>query len=92
MEENETIHSDYQKGFNEGYLMKKYLPDMADKLGQGLDKSERGVGFQDGKNQYALEQRKERYPAWLKSDRLSNLDKDQDKNKEKDRGDLELER
>lgn len=92
MEENNSPHPDYQKGFNEGYLMKKHLPDLADKIVHAIDPSERGTGFRDGKAQCELEQKNDRYPRWLRDDRLSNLDKGKDETKGKDRDDMEPEK
>ena len=84
MEEIEHVDPDYQKGFNEGYIMKKHLPDLADKLAEVASDSQRSTGFKEGRNQLILEREKERYPDWLRSDRLSNLDNSPDKGKEKD--------
>lgn len=90
MEENEPVNADYLKGFNEGYLMKKHLPDIADKLAGAMGDSPRGHGFQDGRNQVVLELEKDLYPDWLKSDRLSTPDEPSDRSKEKDK-DIDLE-
>ena len=89
MEENETPQPDYLKGFNEGYLMAKHLPDLAEKLAKADNESVRHMGFRDGRSQLTKEKEKTRYPDWLKSDRLDSIDKKQDKSKEKDRGDRE---
>lgn len=89
MDENETAHPDYQKGFNEGYIMKQHLPEMADKLAEAVGSSVRSEGFRDGRQQGILDQRKDYYPNWLKSDRLPNLNNDINKSKDKDMDDLE---
>ena len=73
MEETETPHPDYLKGFNEGYMISKHLPDLAGKLPSALGENERGKGFLDGKQQFLAEKNKDRTPSWLKNDRLSNL-------------------
>lgn len=88
--ENETVPVDYQKGFNEGYIMKKHLPELSDKLVDRIGQSVRSEGFKDGRQEAILEKSKERYPGWLKSNRLSTLDsKDKPKDKEIDRDDHE---
>ncbi len=87
MDENNTPHPDYIKGFNEGYLLAKHDPELLEKLPVDLGKSERGAGFKAGKEQYFLEKAKERQPAWMRKDRIANLDK----TKGKDKGDLDKE-
>ena len=89
MEETEAPHPEYLKGFNEGYLITKHLPDLADKLSGVLGDSLWGTGFQDGRQQLILEQVKDRLPDWLKDDPLSRLDNLPDKSHEKDRDDLD---
>lgn len=89
MDENVTPHPDYIKGFNDGYLLAKHDPGLAEKLPAELGKSERSAGLKAGKEQYLLEKSKEHQPAWLRKDRLTNLDKGIAK--EKDKGDLEKE-
>lgn len=84
MEQNDTPHPDYQKGYNEGYILKKYMPEVADKLAEAAGNSPRGAGFRDGREQFIAEAKESRLPAWLRSDRLSNLDKETDQEKEKD--------
>lgn len=92
MEENESIHPDYLKGFNEGYLLKKYLPELADKLLQAESHSSRSNGFKDGVTEYVHELEKAKYPAWLREDRYSDLGNEPDRSKERDRDDLEPEK
>lgn len=91
MEENGTPQPEYLKGFNEGYLISKHLPDLADKLAKANIQSERHAGFIDGRNQLNSEQDKSRYPKWLKSDRLTGLDKEKNVSKDKKRRDRDRE-
>jgi hypothetical protein len=80
MEENFSPDPAYIKGFNEAYLMGKHEPELLAKLPLDLGNSERSKGFIAGKEQYTLEQKKDRQPVWLKKDRLNNLnDKEIDK-------------
>ncbi|GAA3913674.1 hypothetical protein GO495_17645 [Chitinophaga oryziterrae] len=89
MNEEFEPHPDYIKGFNEGYILIKHMPELSDKLPASMGNSERGQGFQAGKNQYILEREKQ-LPSWLKSDRLSSLDKE-DQERGKDKNDLDKE-
>lgn len=84
MEDNVNPNPAYIKGFNEGYLMAKHEPELLSKLPLELGNSERSKGFIAGKEQYILEQNKDRQPTWMKKDRLTNLSKEQ-----KDKGDLD---
>lgn len=88
--DEQTPHPDYIKGFNEGYTLAKHMPDLSEKLPQSLGDTERGHGFKAGRDQYILEREHQRLPSWLRSDRLSSLDKE-DQEQEKDKGDLERE-
>ena len=71
--ETETPSADYVKGFNEGYIFSKYMPNLASKMPKDL-LGERGQGFTQGRQQYINEKEKERLP-FLKTDRLSSLNK-----------------
>lgn len=66
MEENETPHPDYIKGFNEGYLLSTHLPDIAQAVARSNSSSFRSAGFVDGTKQRQLELQRENYPAWRK--------------------------
>lgn len=82
-EQFETPHPDYVKGFNEGYILSKHMPELADKMPKDLA-GERGLGFTQGRQQYMKEKEKERLP-FLRSDRLSNLNKPSSPSKGKDK-------
>lgn len=58
--EHRDASSEYIKGFNEGYMIAKNMPDLASQLQSITGNSERSVGFQDGRKQYELEKFKER--------------------------------
>ncbi len=83
MKENATTSEEFVKGFNDGYLLAKHEPELVARLPVDLGSSERSKGFKAGKEQYLLEKSKERLPAWMRADRLSNLDKN-DVGKDKD--------
>lgn len=84
MERDQTSTPGYQKGFNEGYTIAKYLPELGEQLAKATGDSERSLGFQDGQKQLILEQSKEKYPAWLKGDRTGRNITDISKAKDKD--------
>lgn len=84
MEENQVVHPDYQKGFNEGYILKEHMPDLADKIASVLNGSPRDTGFRDGREQYIYEKDMELLPDWLKRDYSKGLDDYSDKTKGKD--------
>ena len=90
MEENDKIEPDYLKGFNEGYLIAQHAPDLAEKLANIESDFIRLQGFKAGREQYQVEQVRERLPAWLsgkrppKSDKLPLRSKDRDKGLDKE--------
>lgn len=84
--------STYTKGFNEGYTIAKYMPDVAENLSDILGNSERAKGFQLGRQEYLseieMEQVKDRemYPEFLLDDFQVNRD---DMEQEMDKDDME---
>ncbi len=96
MEDIEPVDPEYLKGFNEGYLIKEHLPDLADRLADSIGDSMRSQGFKDGRVEMIREREKERYPKWLRSDRLSSLEEkekqERERNKDQDKEDREPER
>ena len=81
----ETPHPDYMTGFNEGYTIAQHMPDLAERLSKAVGNSERGQGFQSGRDQWLYEEREHRRPAWLNRNRLS--DKDQEPSRDVDKED-----
>lgn len=88
MEEQE-VSPDYLKRVNDGYLLAKHMPELAEQLKEAV--KDREDGFKAGIEQFAKEQEKEYYPSWLSKDRLSSLDKEPDQEKHKDGPDLDKE-
>lgn len=85
MEENETVHPDYQKGFNEGYAIAEIAPEIAATLLKVDAIGFRVEGMKAGINEYVHELAKINTPAWLKRDikslnsnELNKDDKDRD--------------
>ncbi len=77
----------YQKGFNEGYIIAKHLPDLSNELAKVEPTTPRIEGFHDGRTQFVLEQTKEHRPAWMNPDRHigTEHDKIKDRGKEPER-------
>ena len=69
MEDEDKVEPDYLKGFNEGYTISQYQPELAEKLANIDSDFIRLAGFKDGRKQYQAEQLKDRLPSWLKGDR-----------------------
>lgn len=91
MEEFDAPDPDFVKGFNEGYMLAKHLPDLAEQLGTTTGDTPRGSGIQAGRRQLFLEQEQERYPTWLRGDYANRADAIPDKTPEKDK-DVDLDR
>ena len=81
---------EYLKGFNEGYLLRKEMPELTASLVKSLpDNDERCVGFKAGSWQYELMMGKTTYPSWMKE----QFEKDDlGPDKEIDKDDYEPER
>jgi hypothetical protein len=84
-EEYDTPDPEFVKGFNQGYLLAKHLPDLAEQLGQAVgSNSEHATGLQAGRDQLLSEQRRERFPAWLRGDYTKEADTGPDHTPEPD--------
>ncbi|MBA4853461.1 hypothetical protein [Emticicia sp. BO119] len=88
MEENTKIDPDYLKGFNAGYIIAQYEPELAEKLSKIEAVSPRIVGMQQGREQFIKEHLKEKLPNWLKDNPNQNKShtpsKDQNKQIDKE--------
>lgn len=104
-EVNEQLHPDYQKRFNDGYLIAKHVPDLAEKLRKIKSNSVLVKGLVQGIEQYDLEKNKqpeknkgaEKFitnmdyqPKW-KLDELNSPDKDITPEKDLDKDELKKE-
>jgi len=83
MDQDEIVSPEYQKRFNDGYLIAKHMPELAAHIKDAA--KELSDGFKDGIEQFEKET-KTPYPSWLSKDRLSSLDKDFEQDKEKEIG------
>lgn len=73
MEEiNDTPHPDYNKGFNNGYLIAKHFPELSKDLAKSLSNTEKSKGFEAGILHVFLEKVKSYEPSWMKDDVLPN--------------------
>jgi hypothetical protein len=88
MEETNKIDPDYLKGFNDGYIIAQYEPELAEKLSKIEAVSPRIVGMQQGREQFIKEQLRTKLPDWLKDnttpDRTNTPFKDQNKQPDKE--------
>lgn len=88
MEETTQIDPDFLKGFNDGYLIAQYEPNLAEKLSKIEAVTPRIVGMQQGREQFIKEQLKDKLPNWLKDnptpERTNNPSKDQNKQIDKE--------
>lgn len=87
MPEEKGEHIDYQKGFNEGYIIAKHMPELSNELSKIKSDSLRMEGFRDGREQFSLEKEKFHTPAWLKEDtrQISHHSPPKDRNQDKER-------
>lgn len=83
MEETTKVNPDFLKGFNDGYIISQYEPELAEKLSKIEAVSPRIVGMQQGREQFLKDQLRTKLPNWLKdnpaSDRRDPPSKDQNK-------------
>ncbi|MDF7816757.1 hypothetical protein P1X15_04085 [Runella sp. MFBS21] len=82
-EQNTSVPPEYQKRFNEGYTIAKYMPELARQLTAAM-KDKEPNGFQDGQRQFLSEQPKDKRPAWLTGNRPAKAEPQPDKNKDRD--------
>lgn len=72
MPEDQTSELNYKKGFNEGYLITKHLPELSDQLSQIKNETPRIDGFKDGRNEFFQEKAKERIGKFLQKEIVDN--------------------
>jgi hypothetical protein len=71
MEDEDKVDSVYIKGFNEGYIIARDMPQLAEILAKVESNSERLKGLKAGREQYNHEQIKQLrnlLPGWLKKE------------------------
>lgn len=82
--EDEKVHPDYLKGFNDSYLLSKHLPELAAQLAIAKGDTPRMQGMRDGRQQYLSEQVKAKMPSWLKQERTGKDDASSSTSKTRD--------
>lgn len=78
----ELNEKEYIRGFNEGYIISKDLPDLAIQLSKTETTDSRGQGLRDGIEQFNLEKSTSRIPESFKAKR--SIEKDKTDNRQKD--------
>ncbi len=85
MLDDKTYEADYTKGFNEGYLIAKHLPELGDQLSEIKSETPRIDGFKDGRVEFFQEKIRERVQGKNLSRTLDNKDdKSRDDKAQKD--------
>jgi hypothetical protein len=84
METPTTPNPEYIKGFNEGFIISKHLPDLAMQLSTATGDSERLQGMHDGRKQYLIDQVKSLRPSWLRDDVPNEINTEIDNSRDKD--------
>jgi hypothetical protein len=91
MEQEQTTDPHFQKGFNEGYIVTKHLPELSQDLAEVKSEAPRMEGFREGRRQFILEKVQERSPAYVQEGNNSQSNPYKTKNNSKDR-DKDMER
>lgn len=81
MEEQASPSAEYLKGFNEGYLLSREAPSLADKLSKVQGDNERTKGFLDGRRQFVIERAHQQRDSHRYKDRSNDV-----QNKTRDKG------
>lgn len=86
MEQYTQTNIDFLIGFNEGYLIAKYEPELSKNLSKIISNSPRILGLKKGQEQFVIEQKKEMLPEWLRdSNEIKSVDiPEKQKNREID--------
>ncbi|WP_375447193.1 hypothetical protein [uncultured Fibrella sp.] len=85
MDDQDKVEPDYVKGFNEGYILAKHMPELAERLADIDSDFVRLAGFKAGREQQQTEMARERLPAWLTGDRPQKAEKSPIKTKDRDK-------
>lgn len=80
------------QGMNEGYLMAKYMPEVADGLYKIVSDSERMQGFKAGREEFMKEKIAEMMKSWDHKDKQPDKFAERDRDIDKAIDDIERER
>lgn len=87
-ETEDKVDKNYLEGFNNGYFLAKYEPELAEKLSKIQADSLHVKGLQQGREQFLKEQLQEKLPSLLKElpmvDKNKILSKGQDKSMDRE--------
>lgn len=87
-EASDQINQKFLEGFNHGYFLQKYEPELAEKLLKIEASNPHLLGLQHGCEQFKKEQLRDKLPKWLKdnpsSDKSNLTQKDHDKQLDKE--------
>lgn len=66
----QEVHPDYLKGFNEGYLLQRHNPQLAESIGKAMEgsSSQRTTGFIAGCSEYQKEREQVLTVSWMNKD------------------------
>lgn len=85
MSDNKNQEQEFIKAFNQGYLISKHEPELANKLLEGLNDSSSSQGFAEGIKQAKIEKAKEYIPSFMKGKEKTNRAPDKTKDKDIER-------
>lgn len=83
--DNALQEADYTKGFNDGYIMTKHLPELSEKLSGIESDAPRIDGFKEGRKQFVLDKVRETREQWRNQDKGQLQQTDKTKGKDIDR-------
>lgn len=81
----------FVQGMNEGYILAKYMPEVADGLYKIVSDSERIQGFKAGREEFMREKLTERMKSWDDKEKRVHPTPQKDQDIDKSIGDLEHE-
>ncbi|MBS1585521.1 MAG: hypothetical protein JSS82_08225 [Bacteroidetes bacterium] len=87
---DQEVNPEYLSGFNQGYALAQYAPEIGTHIATLLKDTERGNGFLAGREQFQSEKSKERIPEWLREN-APDIYKDHDLDKELEKDDYDHE-
>ena len=92
-EKDDELTAIFQQGFNDGYLLRQQMPELAKSLERSLAdiNTEWSTAFKDGMNQYDIENNKDLTPDWMRDYNKGHDDVSPEREADKDIDDIEPE-
>jgi len=78
---------EYEKGYNQGYLLAKEMPEVAQYLAEIKSHQPWISGIRDGREQHTAEMLRDARPKWLDPDHSSKADFNKAKDRDQDKAD-----